>query len=136
MRFRQMAAVSDSVRQGPLGLPEMHELSIANSIIEIAEEEAYRRKVRVSGVHLKLGPLSGVVKEALLSAYEIAIAGTSMEGSRLIVEDVPISVYCPKCCQSRSVKSMQLLCCPVCQTPVSDIREGAQLEVTALEIES
>jgi hydrogenase nickel incorporation protein HypA/HybF len=113
----------------------MHELSIATSIIEIAEQEAHRRGVRVSAVHLKLGPLSGVVKEALLSAYEIAVMGTTMEGSRLVVEDVPITVYCPKCSEQRTVDSMQWLCCPVCYTPVADIVQGSELQVTALEVE-
>jgi hydrogenase nickel incorporation protein HypA/HybF len=40
----------------------MHELSIAMSIVELAEEEAERRGVQVTAVHLKLGALSGVVK--------------------------------------------------------------------------
>ena len=51
----------------------MHELSIALGIVDIAEEESGRRGgVAVLAVHVKLGPLSGVVKEALLSAYELA----------------------------------------------------------------
>lgn len=114
----------------------MHELSIAMSIIEIAEEEAARRGVRVTGVHLKLGPLSGVVKEALLGAYEMASAGTPLEGSRLVVEDSPIAVYCPECREQRIVDSIQWLCCPVCHTPAFDIKQGAELQVTALEIAS
>ena len=75
----------------------MHELSIANSIIDIAEEEAARRRARVSAVHLQLGPLSGVVKDALISAYQIASMGTLMENSTLVVEDVSIKAFCPKC---------------------------------------
>ena len=47
----------------------MHELSIAMSIIELAQEESERRGVHVSAVHLKLGALSGVVKEALLGFF-------------------------------------------------------------------
>ncbi len=56
----------------------MHELSIALSILDIAEEEAGDRVGRVAAVHLKLGPLSGVVKEALLSAYDLAREGTAL----------------------------------------------------------
>jgi hydrogenase nickel incorporation protein HypA/HybF len=45
----------------------MHELSIATSMVEMAGEEAARHPdTRVVALHLKLGPLSGVVKEALL----------------------------------------------------------------------
>ena len=44
----------------------MHELSIALSIVEGVEAEAKARGIpRVVAVHLKHGPLSGVVKEAL-----------------------------------------------------------------------
>jgi len=47
----------------------VHELSIALSIIEGAEEELLRQGGgRLRAVHLKLGPLSGVVREALARA--------------------------------------------------------------------
>ncbi len=65
----------------------MHELSIAMSIVELAEEEAERRGVQVEAVHLKLGALSGVVKDALLSCYEMACEGTPLAGSRLLIEE-------------------------------------------------
>jgi hydrogenase nickel incorporation protein HypA/HybF len=113
----------------------MHELSIAMSIIEMAEEEAEQRDVRVIAVHLKLGRLAGIVKAALLSAYELACEGTVLEGSRLIIEDVPILVHCPKCDASRPLASMQRFVCPECETPVSEVLQGRDLQVTALEIQ-
>lgn len=113
----------------------MHEFSIATSIIEMAAEEAGGRGVRVHAVFLKLGPLSGVVKEALLLAYEMAAAGTPLEGSRLVVEDVPIVAFCPRCNQPRTIPSMQWLCCPECNTPTPEVSQGAELVVTALEVE-
>ena len=75
----------------------MHELSIAMSIVELAEEEAERRGVQVDAVHLKLGALSGVVKEALLSCYEMACENTPLQGSRLVVEEVPVVIFCSSC---------------------------------------
>lgn len=66
----------------------MHELSIALSIIELAEEEVERQgEVRVDAVHLKLGRLSGVAREALQSCYDLACEGTTLAGSRLIIEE-------------------------------------------------
>jgi hydrogenase nickel incorporation protein HypA/HybF len=51
----------------------MHELSIAMSIVDLAIEEAARRGgVQVNAVHLKLGQLSGVVKDALLFSYDVS----------------------------------------------------------------
>jgi hydrogenase nickel incorporation protein HypA/HybF len=113
----------------------MHELSIAMSIVEMAEQEAQRHGGRVAAVHLKLGMLSGVVKEALLSSYEMASADTALAGSQLIVEDVPIIVYCPSCQEQRQIKSTQWFCCPECGTPTSEVVQGKELELVALEIQ-
>ncbi len=113
----------------------MHELSIAISMIELAEEEAARRgNVQVAAIHLKLGPLSGVAKEALLFSYELACEGTSLAGSQLLIEEMPIVVYCPKCDARRTVNSVQWFACPDCGTPTPDVVQGKELEVSAMEI--
>ena len=53
----------------------MHELSIAHSLVEIAEEAAAKAGVaRVTVVHLRLGVLAGVVQDALLFGFEIGRA--------------------------------------------------------------
>jgi hydrogenase nickel incorporation protein HypA/HybF len=113
----------------------MHELSIALSIIEGVEEELARREGKcVAAVHLKLGPLSGVVKEALLFSYRVAREGTALEGSSLQIEEIPIVLYCAGCQQEQPAVSVQRLCCTVCDTPSADIRSGSELEVFALEL--
>ena len=113
----------------------MHELSIAMSIVDAALEEAQKRGVRVTAVHLRLGALSSVVKDALLFSYEIACQDTPLEGSHLIVEDVPVVVFCPRCNQHRTLASVQLFECPECGTPTGHVVQGKELEVVALEVE-
>ena len=112
----------------------MHELSIAMSIVDMAQEEAERRDVKIDAVHLELGPLSGVVAEALLFSYEMACSGTRLEGSRLVIKEVPIEVYCPACKTQRILSSMQWFCCPECGTPTADVIHGKELVITALEV--
>jgi hydrogenase nickel incorporation protein HypA/HybF len=113
----------------------MHELSIAMSIVEMAQEEAERQgNVQVLAVHLRLGMLSGVVKEALLSSYDMACEATALEGSQLLIEEIPVEVFCPKCQVPRRVQSIQWFCCPECSTPTPDVLRGKELEVVALEI--
>lgn len=112
----------------------MHELSIAMSIVDMAQEEAERRKAQIDAVHLELGALSGVVKEALLFSYKVACDGTPLEGSRLVVKDVPIEVYCPVCKVPRILVSMQWFCCPDCGTQTPDVIHGKELVITALEL--
>ena len=115
----------------------MHELSIALSIVEEAGEEAVRQGGgQVCAVHLRLGPLSGVVKEALLFSYAIACEGTSLAGSTLVIEDIPLLIACPQCRTERAPVSLQRLHCADCGTPASKLLRGAELEVYALELAS
>jgi hydrogenase nickel incorporation protein HypA/HybF len=114
----------------------MHELSIAMSLVDLAQEEAERSSGHVLTLHVRLGPLSGVFKEALLSSYEMASYDTPLQGSQLVIEDVPIVIYCSQCQAERTVDSMQWLCCPVCSTPASQVLHGRELELAALEIET
>jgi hydrogenase nickel incorporation protein HypA/HybF len=68
----------------------MHELGIAMSIADAAEEEALRHAgARVCAVHLRLGGLSGVVREALLFSWNASCEGTSLAGVPLVIEEVP-----------------------------------------------
>ena len=113
----------------------MHELSIAMSIIEGASQEAMSRGgAQVHVVHLKLGPLSGVVKDALLFSYGLACEGTLLEGSQLVIEEVPVVVYCPDCKTEKTLDSIQRFCCPTCGALTPDVVSGKELELVAIEI--
>jgi hydrogenase nickel incorporation protein HypA/HybF len=66
----------------------MHELSIALNIVDIAGEQLVRNGgERVRAIHLQLGPLCGVAKDALLFSFGLACEGTALQGSELIIED-------------------------------------------------
>lgn len=114
----------------------MHELSIALSLLDLAAEEAASRGgARVIAVHLKLGPLAGVVPDALRSAYDLAREGHSLAGAELVIEEVPVAVYCPACAVERPILSFPELCCPDCGGPTPQVLRGRELEVVALEFE-
>ncbi|MDH3494073.1 MAG: hydrogenase maturation nickel metallochaperone HypA [Acidobacteriota bacterium] len=114
----------------------MHELSIALSMVDIATETAERNGGgKVTAIYLKLGALAGVVKDALQFSWEAACADTVLEGSRLVIEDVPVVVCCSGCRAERKLDSINRLICPVCQQPTPAVVQGKELEVTGLEIE-
>jgi hydrogenase nickel incorporation protein HypA/HybF len=113
----------------------MHELSIAMSLVEAAEDEAAKHGgAGVEAVHLRLGVLSGVAKEALLFSYGIATDGTALAGSRLVIEDSPVLVFCSLCQDRRPIRSLQNFSCETCDTPSTDVVQGRELEVIGLEI--
>jgi hydrogenase nickel incorporation protein HypA/HybF len=114
----------------------MHELSIAMSMVEMATEECQRLGAeRVTALHLRVGLLSGVVKDALIFSYEVVCAGTPLQGSKLVIEDVPVKVYCRRCNSRKDLSSIQLFACPACGELTSEVLEGRELQVVAMEIE-
>ncbi|MBX6311303.1 MAG: hydrogenase maturation nickel metallochaperone HypA [Isosphaeraceae bacterium] len=113
----------------------MHELSVALSLLDLVAEEAERHGGRVTAVHVKLGPLAGVVREALVTAYDLAREGTPLAQAELVVEEVPVVVSCPTCMAQHTLPSAWELRCPACGAPTPEVVRGRELEVVALEIE-
>src|SRR5262249_55342351 len=114
----------------------MQELSIAMSIVESAAEEiTWLGQTRVKLVHDKVGPVSLVDKDALLFSYGIAADGTACEGSQLLIEDVPVLVFCQRCDAQRSIESIQRFCCSVCGALTNEVVQGRELRFVAMEVE-
>ena len=113
----------------------MHELSVALSLVDLACEEADRLGQRVRAVHLRLGELAGVAREALLASYDLACADTPLAGSRLVIEQVPVVVFCPRCGVERLLDRVRWLQCSECGSPTPEVRRGKELELVALEVE-
>jgi len=112
----------------------MHELSIAMNIVDIAAETARQNGGRVVSLHLKLGALSGVVKEALEFSWRMASVDTVLEGSRLEIEEIPLVVRCKNCEADRKLDSINNFSCPVCREISPEIVRGKELELTSMEI--
>lgn len=112
----------------------MHELSIAIALVEMAvEKRESLGDVRVEALHLRLGALCGVVRDALEFSFEMAAAGTAIEGARLVFQEVPIVVRCPQC-GDQEIPSLQSFRCPLCGTPTPQVVQGRELELSALEV--
>ena len=127
----------------------MHEMSIAEGIIEIVERTAGRSGVtRVKEVRIEVGELAGVDIPSLEFAWVSVTRGGPAEGSRLVIErprgeawcldcakTVPLAKYgdpCPVCgatLQRAVVGGRSSVFCPRCQkrreTKVPSLRQGA-----------
>lgn len=113
----------------------MHELGIAQNLVAIVQQAAQESgATHVESVHLRLGVFSGIWKDALCFAYDIATKDTLLEGSTLVITDVPLIVYCPSCQREVHLPSVQLFCCPDCDTPTTDIRQGKEIDIEFVEI--
>jgi hydrogenase nickel incorporation protein HypA/HybF len=127
----------------------MHELSIAHSLVEAVCEalaspteggvpdvefrEAARARVRE--VRIAVGALSGVVPDALRFCYDIATADTPLAGSTLVIDAVPIAVWCTPCGAERVLADGARFRCPVCDVPTGDIRRGRELDLVSYTLD-
>jgi hydrogenase nickel incorporation protein HypA/HybF len=114
----------------------MHELSIVASIVDSVTEslEAYPG-ARVEEVRLRVGALASVVVESLEFCWGIATDGTPLAGARLLVKTVPVVMHCAACDADVELDGVQSFRCPRCNAPCSDLRQGRELEIEAIEIE-
>ncbi|MDX2147312.1 MAG: hydrogenase maturation nickel metallochaperone HypA [Planctomycetota bacterium] len=115
----------------------MHELSIAFYMVEQASTAARSQGARrVTRVQARVGVLSGVVKESLLFSWSVATDSTLCQGAQLDIDDVPVTVRCPRCPPNANVHTLSVpprFRCPVCAEPTPELITGRELEIHSLE---
>lgn len=110
----------------------MHELSIAQAVVEIAA--AHANGGRVASVHVRVGRLRQVVPEALRLGFELCAVGTPVEHAELELEPVEIVVACAACGTASSLDGFPLAC-RACGSVDVAIVSGEELLVDELELE-
>lgn len=110
----------------------MHELSIAEAIVTIAERHAGGRPV--ARVEVRVGHLRQVVPDALRFAFELLSGGTALDGAELAIEDVPARGGCRACGAQTTMRAFPLEC-GACGGLDVEVTAGGELLVDALEYE-
>lgn len=111
----------------------MHELSIAQAIVDVAARNA--GEARVTRVYVRIGHLRQVVPSALEFSFELCAHGTTVDGAALEVEQVPIEVTCRSCGLASQPAGFPLAC-GMCGSLHVDIEQGEELQVESLELET
>ncbi len=113
----------------------MHEISVALSLLEGVESTAREQGIdRVIAVHVRVGAMSGVVREALVFSWDVVTAETICDGSQLRVEVVPLVVYCERCEGERAPRPGSGLLCPECASVSPRIVRGREMQLVAMEV--
>ena len=113
----------------------MHELSLAESVVEIAGRAAKAEgSARVTKVFLQIGALAHVEPEALRFAFDAASRGSVAEGAEVIIEHVAGKALCVPCGLPIEVNS-RADPCPRCGGHEWVVADGEQMRVTELEVE-
>jgi hydrogenase nickel incorporation protein HypA/HybF len=113
----------------------MHELSLALSLLDEVGAAAEREgATRVATVRLRLGAMSGIMRDALLFSWDLARSGTIASEAELLIDDVPVAVWCPRCDGERAVPPGEGLVCSTCGAVAPKIVRGRELELVAMEV--
>jgi hydrogenase nickel incorporation protein HypA/HybF len=110
----------------------VHELSIAESIVAVAERHAAGRPV--VKVELLVGHLRQVVPSALEFAFQLVSQGTVLDGAELAIEDVPARGLC-RACRTETTMSGFPFACSACGGLDLEVLAGEELLVDSLELE-
>ncbi len=79
----------------------MHEMTVAQSLIEIISDEAAKHHARPVGAKISCGTLNPINDEALRFAFEAIGKDTPCEGIQIQIEHKPIGARCRECSNER-----------------------------------
>lgn len=112
----------------------MHEVGLMREVIDAATAAAAAAgATRVHAVRLRVGRLAGVEPDALAFAFDVAAAGTPVEGAALSIDDVTVLCHCPRC-DAEFAPPGFAFACPRCGDVSRDVRRGTELELASLEV--
>lgn len=113
----------------------MHELSIIQHIIDIANEELCCQGVgrKVECVDLEIGELAGVEIDSLEFLWSAAISETPLEGAACHIHRIPGTAFCTSCEVTFPIKNV-FDPCPKCNTHWIHIRGGEELRIKSITL--
>ena len=86
----------------------MHELALANSVVDLCAERA--NGARVLRVRMAVGKLAGVLPESLRFCFDVCAQGTALEGSELELLEIPGRAMCAECGSTTALSAPLGLC--------------------------
>jgi hydrogenase nickel incorporation protein HypA/HybF len=113
----------------------MHELSIALSIVDLAEEEARKANaIIISKVEVEIGTMAGIDPDALLFAWDSVVHGTIAQQSTLVINTIQAEAHCLECGKDFPAENF-LVQCPYCSSYRYQITKGKELRISSLMVD-
>ena len=112
----------------------MHELSIAQSIIDIVDETLNGEDNKLLEVSVEIGELVAVVPDSLEFCYNVITENTKYAGSKLDIKILPLTSKCKNCKKEFQIVKFTFVC-PHCDSSELDVLQGQELRISHLEVE-
>jgi hydrogenase nickel incorporation protein HypA/HybF len=111
----------------------MHELSIAENIVEIVSENL-NSSDSVRKIKLRIGEMATVIPDSLEFCFGAITKGTALENAELEIEQTKIVVRCEGCACDSEVENLQFRC-KKCGSIDVAVVSGIELQVVEIELE-
>ena len=114
----------------------MHELSAAESILEISLRHAQQaRATKVTDIYLIIGQLSSIIDDSVQFYWDIIAKGTPAEEARLHFNRIPAKFLCLDCGHTYA-HAGDTLACPQCRGTRVKIIAGDEFHLESIAIET
>lgn len=112
----------------------MHELGVANEILDIALLEAVRHAAKkVTSIRMRVGVLRSIEPENLSFLFEHLARGTPAEGAHLEIVEEPVRIECEACGVSEAPSFTWE--CPRCKGSAVSVTGGDSLSILSLDVD-
>lgn len=112
----------------------MHELSIAQNIVDIVKQNVSENELScVDSIKLKIGEMAGVVTDSLEFGFQAITSGTELESAKLVIEKIPF-VYKCNVCGKESTNEYGITICPVCNGTDTLVISGLEMQIVEVEL--
>jgi hydrogenase nickel incorporation protein HypA/HybF len=108
----------------------MHELAIAESIVEAVCEKAAGRPIH--RVTVRIGALTAVVPDAMRFCFDLACEGTVADGAALEIEQRAGAARCNECGEAVELVDLIMLC--PCGSADLSVTSGRELQIVSMEV--
>ena len=113
----------------------MHELSIAQSILDIVNQHLpVGNTTHVKSIKVKIGKLSNVLPDSLRFCFEAITKDSDFENTQLILNIIPITIKCNDCTKLTE-NNDYVFSCPSCDSNNINVTAGNDLNIEEIEIE-
>jgi hydrogenase nickel incorporation protein HypA/HybF len=113
----------------------MHEYSIVQSLIDLAEENAKQNNAKkVTKLEVKVGVLSGVEIPLLETAFNTFKEDTICHDAEFIIIKQPVVIRCKECGKENELKKNEYEC-PECKSQHLEVLDGEEMYLMSLELD-
>ena len=116
----------------------MHEVDMTKCLILSIEEWAEgknKENILIENIHLKVGEFTCIEPIALINTFNVAVKGSWLDSSKIIIERIPLEGKCFKCKKLYFPNKENSYKSPCCNVNLEEITKGRELKISSIDFQ-